>query len=141
MDSEKAGKRKRIMDEAGVVTRFNRSRWDSVFNHHDPTIREVIEGLGLRLSASSSTTNRGTPKFDNPESRKISREVTKLSKELPKDRKLLLDFAANPLSLKDELENLLGIYGSAIWGKDTDRTTGKTKFKDLYFESTEHQEM
>lgn len=68
------------------MRRWDRQRWISVFSSHSPTIREVTECLGLGLSASSSTTNRGIPKFDNPDYRKISSEVTKLSKELPKER-------------------------------------------------------
>ena len=148
MESEKAEKRRGSVDDAGAVTRWDRSRWISVFSSHNPTIREVTECLGLGLSASSSTTNRGIPKFDNPEYRKISSEVTKLSKELPKERESLLDFAADPLSLDEKLEELLGVYGPAIWGKDTDRTcllkadsTRKTYFKDLYFEDPEDKEM
>jgi hypothetical protein len=90
------------------VRRWDRQRWISVFSSHNPTIREVTECLGLGLSASSSTTNRGIPKFDNPDYRKLSSEVTKLSKELPKERDALLDFAADPQSLDTELEELLG---------------------------------
>lgn len=130
------------------VRRWDRARWISVFSSHNPTIREVTECLGLGLSASSSTTNRGIPKFDNPDYRKLSSEVTKLSKELPKERDALLDFAADPQSLDTELEDLLGTYGPAIWSKDADRSclltpdpTKKTYTKDLFFENPEHKEM
>ncbi|KAF2026174.1 hypothetical protein EK21DRAFT_74778 [Setomelanomma holmii] len=130
------------------VRRWDRARWISVFSSHNPTIREVTECLGLGLSASSSTTNRGIPKFDNPDYRKLSSEVTKLSKELPKERDALLDFAADPQSLDQELEELLGSYGPAIWSKDADRTclltpdpTKKTYNKDLFYEEPEHKEM
>ncbi|KAF1932936.1 uncharacterized protein M421DRAFT_416533 [Didymella exigua CBS 183.55] len=130
------------------VRRWDRQRWISVFSSHSPTIREVTECLGLGLSASSSTTNRGIPKFDNPDYRKISSEVTKLSKELPKERDLLLDFAADPHSLDAELEELLGTYGPAIWGRDADRSclltpdpTKKTYNKDLFYEDAEHREI
>lgn len=130
------------------VRRWDRQRWISVFSSHSPTIREVTECLGLGLSASSSTTNRGIPKFDNPDYRKISSEVTKLSKELPKERDALLDFAADPLSLNAELEELLGTYGPAIWGRDADRTclltpdpTKKTYNKHLFYDNVEHREM
>ncbi|KAF2712660.1 hypothetical protein K504DRAFT_464730 [Pleomassaria siparia CBS 279.74] len=139
--------RRASIDEGGVQ-RWDRSRWISVFSSHNPTIREVTECLGLGLSASSSTTNRGIPKFDNPEYRKISSEVTKLSKELPKEREALLDFAADPTSLDDKLEELLSVYGPAIWGKDTDRTcllkpddAKKTYSKHLYFENLEDKEV
>jgi hypothetical protein len=104
--------------------------------------------LGLGLSASSSTTNRGIPKFDNPDYRRISSEVTKLSKELPKERDLLLDFAADPHSLDAELEELLSTYGPAIWGRDADRSclltpdpSKKTYNKDLFYDNAEHREM
>ncbi|KAF3037334.1 hypothetical protein E8E12_004326 [Didymella heteroderae] len=130
------------------VRRWDRQRWISVFSSHSPTIREVTECLGLGLSASSSTTNRGIPKFDNPDYRKISSEVTKLSKELPKERDLLLDFAADPHSLDAELEELLGTYGPAIWGRDADRSclltpdpTKKTYNKDLFYDDAEHREI
>jgi hypothetical protein len=129
------------------VRRWDRQRWISVFSSHSPTIREVTECLGLGLSASSSTTNRGIPKFDNPDYRKISSEVTKLSKELPKDRDALLDFAADRHSLDSELEELLGTYGPAIWGKDADRSclltpdpTKKTYNRDLFYEDAGHRE-
>lgn len=134
------------MDEAGV-TRWDRARWISVFSSHNPTIREVTECLGLGLSASSSTTNRGIPKFDNPDYRKLSSEVTRLSKELPKERDALLDFAANPRSLEEELEELLATFGPAIWGRDTDRTclltpdpAKKTYRKHLFYEEAEDKE-
>ncbi|EAT84447.2 hypothetical protein SNOG_08171 [Parastagonospora nodorum SN15] len=130
------------------VRRWDRARWISVFSSHNPTIREVTECLGLGLSASSSTTNRGIPKFDNPDYRKLSSEVTKLSKELPKERDALLDFAADPRSLDTELEELLGTYGPAIWSKDADRTclltpdsAKKTYTKDLFYEQPEHKEI
>ncbi|KAF2633669.1 hypothetical protein BU25DRAFT_405539 [Macroventuria anomochaeta] len=130
------------------VRRWDRQRWISVFSSHSPTIREVTECLGLGLSASSSTTNRGIPKFDNPDYRKISSEVTKLSKELPKERDALLDFAADPHSLDAELEELLGTYGPAIWGRDADRSclltpepTKKTYNKDLFYDNAEHREI
>jgi hypothetical protein len=130
------------------VRRWDRQRWISVFSSHSPTIREVTECLGLGLSASSSTTNRGIPKFDNPDYRKISSEVTKLSKELPKERDLLLDFAADPHSLDAELQELLGTYGPAIWGRDADRSclltpdpTKKTYNKDLFYDDAEHREI
>ncbi|KAF2818985.1 hypothetical protein CC86DRAFT_450253 [Ophiobolus disseminans] len=130
------------------VRRWDRSRWISVFSSHNPTIREVTECLGLGLSASSSTTNRGIPKFDNPDYRKLSSEVTKLSKELPKERDALLDFAADPTSLDVELEDLLGLYGPAIWGGGADRTClltpdpmKKTYNKDLLYEVAEHKEI
>ncbi|KAI4664643.1 uncharacterized protein J4E79_002941 [Alternaria viburni] len=130
------------------VRRWDRARWISVFSSHNPTIREVTECLGLGLSASSSTTNRGIPKFDNPDYRKLSSEVTKLSKELPKERDLLLDFAADPSSLNQELEDLLASYGPAIWGRDADRSclltpdaTKKTYNKDLFYEEPEHKDI
>ncbi|CAG5150334.1 uncharacterized protein ALTATR162_LOCUS2628 [Alternaria atra] len=130
------------------VRRWDRARWISVFSSHNPTIREVTECLGLGLSASSSTTNRGIPKFDNPDYRKLSSEVTKLSKELPKERDALLDFAADPSSLNQELEDLLASYGPAIWGKDADRSclltpdpTKKTYNKDLFYEEPEHKDI
>ncbi|CAE7215144.1 PAT1 domain containing protein [Pyrenophora teres f. teres] len=129
------------------VRRWDRARWISVFSSHNPTIREVTECLGLGLSASSSTTNRGIPKFDNPDYRKLSSEVTKLSKELPKERDALLDFAADPQSLDQELEELLASYGPAIWGRDADRSclltpdpTKKTYNKNLFYEEPEHKE-
>ncbi|KZM22938.1 uncharacterized protein EKO05_0004922 [Ascochyta rabiei] len=130
------------------VRRWDRQRWISVFSSHSPTIREVTECLGLGLSASSSTTNRGIPKFDNPDYRKISSEVTKLSKELPKERDALLDFAADPHSLDAELEELLATYGPAIWGTHADRTclltpdpTKKTYNKHLFYDDAEHREI
>ncbi|CAO2648039.1 Nn.00g089610.m01.CDS01 [Neocucurbitaria sp. VM-36] len=130
------------------VRRWDRARWISVFSSHNPTIREVTECLGLGLSASSSTTNRGIPKFDNPDYRKLSSEVTKLSKELPKERDALLDFAADPTSLDKELDELLGTYGPAIWGRDADRSclltpdpTKKTYNKDLFYDEPEHKEI
>ncbi|KAF1959494.1 hypothetical protein CC80DRAFT_489625 [Byssothecium circinans] len=130
------------------ATRWDRPRWISVFSSHNPTIREVTECLGLGLSASSSTTNRGIPKFDNPDYRKLSSEVTRLSKELPKERDALLDFAADPGSLDQELEDLLATYGPAIWGRDTDRTclltpdpAKKTYSKDLFFEDPDDKEV
>ncbi|CAG5181708.1 uncharacterized protein ALTATR162_LOCUS9795 [Alternaria atra] len=130
------------------VRRWDRTRWISVFSGHHPTIREETECLGLGLSASSSTTNRGIPKFDYPDYRKLSSEVTKLSKELPKERDALLDFAADPSSLDQELEDLLASYGPAIWGKDADRSclltpdpTKKTYNKDLFYEEPEHKDI
>jgi len=129
------------------VTRWDRPRWISVFSSHNPTIREVTECLGLGLSASSSTTNRGIPKFDNPEYRKLSSEVTRLSKELPKERDALLDFAADPHSLDAELNSLLATYGPAIWGRETDRSClltpdplKKTYPKHLYYEDADDKE-
>ncbi|KAJ4305452.1 hypothetical protein N0V90_000983 [Kalmusia sp. IMI 367209] len=135
------------MDDAGV-TRWDRPRWISVFSSHNPTIREVTECLGLGLSASSSTTNRGIPKFDNPEYRKLSGEVTRLSKELPKERDALLDFASDPNSLHRELEDLLSTYGPAIWGRNTDRSclltpdpSKKTYPRHLFIEDAEDKEI
>ena len=135
------------MDDAGV-TRWDRPRWISVFSSHNPTIREVTECLGLGLSASSSTTNRGIPKFDNPEYRKLSGEVTRLSKELPKERDALLDFAADPTSLHKELDDLLSTFGAAIWGRNTDRScllspdpSKKTYPRHLFVEDPDDKEM
>ncbi|KAL1609941.1 hypothetical protein SLS60_001606 [Paraconiothyrium brasiliense] len=135
------------MDDAGVA-RWDRPRWISVFSSHNPTIREVTECLGLGLSASSSTTNRGIPKFDNPEYRKLSGEVTRLSKELPKERDALLDFAADPNSLHRELEDLLATFGTAIWGRNTDRSclltpdpAKKTYPRHLFIEDPEDKEI
>ncbi|KAL5120726.1 hypothetical protein ACEQ8H_001475 [Pleosporales sp. CAS-2024a] len=129
------------------VRRWDRARWISVFSSHNPTIREVTECLGLGLSASSSTTNRGIPKFDNPDYRKLSSEVTKLSKELPKERDALLDFAADAHSLDAELEQLLTTYGPAIWGKHADRTclltpdpAKKTYTTHLFYDQPDHKE-
>jgi hypothetical protein len=118
------------MGEAGVVT------------HPNTTIREVIERLGLGLSASSSTI--GNPKFDNPTYRKLSSAVTKLSEILRKEQELLLNIAARRQPFDGKLEELLGLYGPLIWGKNVDRTcllkansTKKTYSKDLYFEDSE----
>jgi hypothetical protein len=134
--------------EDAQVTRWDRPRWISVFSSHNPTIREVTECLGLGLSASSSTTNRGIPKFDNPEYRKLSSEVTRLSKGLPQERDALLDYAVDPQSLDAELETLLTSFGPAIWGRDADRTclltpdpAKKTYTKHLYFDDPEDKEM
>jgi hypothetical protein len=119
-----------------------------VFSSHSPTIREVTESLGLGLSASSSTTNRGIPKFDNPDYRRLSSEVTRLSKELPKERDALLDFAADAHSLDPELEELLATFGPAIWGRDTDRScllapdpAKRTYSRHLFFEDPEDKRM
>jgi hypothetical protein len=138
----------RALDPEHVVRRWDRARWLSVFSYHKPTIRHVTECLGLGLSASSSTIKRGIPKFDNSYYGKLSSEVKKLSKELPKERDALLDFAADPQSLDTELEELLGTYGAAIWSKDADRTclltpdpTKKTYTKDLFYEDLEHKNM
>ncbi|KAK7177933.1 hypothetical protein PSPO01_16020 [Paraphaeosphaeria sporulosa] len=135
------------MDDA-VVARWNRPRWISVFSSHNPTIREVTECLGLGRSASSTTTNRGIPKFDNPEYRKLSGEVIRLSKELPKEHNALLDFAANPNSLHHELEDLLETFGTAIWGRNTDRSclltpdpAKKTYTRHLFIEDPEDKEI
>lgn len=130
------------------VRRWDRARWISVFSSHNPTIREVTECLGLGLSASSSTTNRGIPKFDNPDYRKLSNDITKLSKELPKERDVLLDFAADPRSLEKELEELLNTYGPDIWSRYADRTCllkpniwSKTYYDDLFYDVEEHREI
>ncbi|KAK7178131.1 hypothetical protein PSPO01_15819, partial [Paraphaeosphaeria sporulosa] len=135
------------MDDAGIA-RWNRPRWTSVFSSHNPTIREVTECLGLGRSASSSTTNRGIPKFDNPEYRKLSGEVTRLSKELPKERDALLDFAADPNSLHRKLEDLLQTFGTAIWGRNTDRSwlltpdpAKKTYPRHLFIEDPDDKEI
>ncbi|KAF2871961.1 hypothetical protein BDV95DRAFT_594247 [Massariosphaeria phaeospora] len=134
--------RRRMAEPA--ATRWDRARWISVFSSHNPTIREVTENLGLGLSAASSTTNRGIPKFDNPDYRKLSSDVTRLSKDLPKERDPLLDFAADPRSLDSDLEGLLATYGPVIWGRDSDRSClltaahgKKTYPKDLFYEDPE----
>ena len=108
----------------------------------------MTESLGLGLSASSSTTNRGIPKFDNPDYRRLSSDVTRLSKELPKERDALLDFAADPHSLDAELEELLATFGPAIWGRDTDRScllapdpAKKTYSRHLFYEDPEDARM
>jgi hypothetical protein len=127
---------------------WNRARWNSLFCSSKSKIREVIECLGLGLSASSSVANRGLPKFDNPDYRKLSSEVKHLSKKLPTERNALLDFATHPQSLDTELEELLGTDGPAIWSRDADRTclltpdpTKKTYTKDLFYEDHEHKKM
>ncbi|KAF2016232.1 hypothetical protein BU24DRAFT_197119 [Aaosphaeria arxii CBS 175.79] len=125
--------------------RWDRAKWITVFSSHSPTIREITECLGLSRAPSTSTTNRGIPKFDAPESKKISSEVQRLSKDLPKDRDALLDFAADPHSLDNELNELLSTLGPAIWGRHADRNrllvppdpTKKTYYKDLYYEDPE----
>jgi hypothetical protein len=128
--------------------RWDRGKWITVFSSHSPTIREVTECLGLGLSPSASTTNRGIPKFDAPEFKKLSSEVTRISKELPQDRDGLLDFAADPNCLDEELNALLASLGPAIWGKDADRTrlvtpdpAKKTYCKDLFYEDTHDRDM
>jgi hypothetical protein len=133
-------------DLAHTVHRRNRNDWISVFGSHNPTIREVTQCLGLGLSA--STTKRGVPKFDNSDYRKLSSEVTKLSKKPPIKLDALFDFVADPQSLDSELEELLGTYGPAIWSKDADRTrlltpdpTKKTYTKHLFYEDPEHKNM
>jgi hypothetical protein len=128
--------------------RWDRSKWITVFSSHSPTIREVTECLGLGLSPSASTTNRGIPKFDAPDFKKLSSEVTRLSKELPQDRDALLDFAADPKALEKELDELLLTLGPAIWGRDADRTRlvkpdpeKKTYYKDLFYEDPEDRDV
>jgi hypothetical protein len=135
------------MDES-IPVRWNRQQWLCVFSSHSPTIRKVTEYLGLGLSASSSNTNRGIPKFDAPEFRKLSSEVQRLSKDLPKDRDALLDVATDGQSLEAELDELLESLGPAIWGRDADRSRllkadslSKTYPKDLYYEDPEDREM
>ncbi|KAF2281515.1 uncharacterized protein EI97DRAFT_429532 [Westerdykella ornata] len=128
--------------------RWDRSRWITVFSSHSPTIREVTECLGLGLSPTASTTNRGIPKFDAPEFKKLSNWVQQLSKELPQERDALLDFAANPNCLEKELDDLLEHLGPQIWGRDADRSRlitpdpmRKTYYKDLYYEDPEDREI
>ena len=128
--------------------RWDRTKWITVFSSHSPTIREVTECLGLGLSPSASTTNRGIPKFDAPEFKKLSSEVTRLSKELPQDRETLLDYAADPHALDPELDKLLAALGPPIWGKDADRSrlvtpdaSKKTYYKDLFYEDPEDRDM
>ncbi|KAF2473171.1 uncharacterized protein BDR25DRAFT_257397 [Lindgomyces ingoldianus] len=124
--------------------RWSREKWVTVFSSHQPTIREVTECLGLGLCASSYNSNRGIPKFDEPNYQKLSNEVAKLSKELPQERDALLDFAADPESLNGELDELLDSLGTLIWGRDANRSrllkpdaSKKTYFKDLFVEETE----
>ncbi|KAH7138982.1 hypothetical protein B0J11DRAFT_422911, partial [Dendryphion nanum] len=126
--------------------RWDRSKWITVFSSHSPTIREITECLGLARAPSASTTNRGIPKFDAPESKKLSAEVQRLSKDLPKDRDALLDFAADANnSLDTDLDALLADLGPAIWGRNADRDrllmtpdeSKKTYFKDLFYEDEE----
>lgn len=128
--------------------RWDRSKWITVFSSHSPTIREVTECLGLGLSPSASTTNRGIPKFDAPEFKKLSSEVTRLSKELPQDKDALLDVASNPGAIDKELDELLDSLGPSIWGRDADRSRlvtpdpeKKTYYKDLYYEDPEDRDM
>ncbi|KAF2267957.1 hypothetical protein CC78DRAFT_32995 [Lojkania enalia] len=135
------------MDES-IPVRWNRQQWLCVFSSHSPTIRKVTEYLGLGLSASSSNTNRGIPKFDAPEYRRLSAEVTRLSKDLPKDRDALLDVATDGSSLEDELDDLLGMLGPQIWGRNADRSrlltpdpSSKTYTKDLFYEDPEDREI
>ncbi|KAF2000129.1 hypothetical protein P154DRAFT_522907 [Amniculicola lignicola CBS 123094] len=130
--------------ESPPPQRWDRSRWVSVFSSHSPTVREVTESLGLGSSSSA----RGIPKFDAPEQKKLSSEVTRLSKELPKERDKLLDFAGDADSLKLELDSLLETLGPAIWGRDADRSrlltpdpTKKTYYKDLVFEEPDDKQI
>ena len=137
------------MDEP-PVQRWDRSKWITVFSSHSPTIREITESLGLARAPSASTTNRGIPKFDAPESKRLSSEVQRLSKDLPKDRDALLDYAADTKSTLDaDLDNLLAELGPAIWGRNADRDrllvapdeTKKTYYKDLFYEDPEDREV
>jgi hypothetical protein len=141
------------MDDAPNVDvtpteRWDRSKWISVFSSHSPTIREVTECLGLGLSPSASTTNRGIPKFDAPEFKQLSQEVTRISKDLPMERDKLLDVAAESSDLEEALDTLLESLGPQIWGRGADRTRllkpdpeKKTYIRDLYYEDPEDREM
>lgn len=126
--------------------RWDRSKWVTVFSSHNPTIREVTECLGMRLSLSASGTNRGIPKFDAPIFKELSQEIMKMSKEMPKERDLLLDCATDPGLLETQLDEVLDRYGPQIWGKDADRSRlltpnpeaeKPTYFKDLFYEDLE----
>ncbi|ORX97228.1 hypothetical protein BCR34DRAFT_593564 [Clohesyomyces aquaticus] len=134
--------------DASPPQRWGRDKWVTVFSSHQPTIREVTECLGLGLCASSYNSNRGIPKFDEPNYQKLSNEVAKLSKELPQERDALLDFAADPESLNQELDDLLNNLGVLIWAKDANRSrllnpdpSKKTYYKDLFLDNPEDREI
>jgi hypothetical protein len=130
--------------------RWDRSKWVTVFSSHNPTIREVTECLGMRLSTSASGTNRGIPKFDAPIFKDLSTEVMKMSKEMPKERDVLLDCATDPGSLDAQLDEVLEKYGPQIWGRDADRSRlltpnpdaeKPTYSKDLFYEDLDDRAM
>lgn len=113
------------------------------------SVREITDCLGLTLSASTSTANRGVPQFDNPDYRKLASEITKLSKELPKGIDALLAFTASLRSLDSKLDELLETYGPYIWGKNADRSClripnwikRKYGVRDLFYEDPEHRDI
>jgi hypothetical protein len=135
-----------LLDAEHGVHRWNRKSWVRAFRMPRSNIRNLIESLGLKLSASSLLAKRGSLKFDNADCGKLASEVAELSKKLPKNLKDLFDFADDPQSLDTELEELLGTYGPAIWGRGADRTsplspnpTNETYTKNLFYEDHEHK--
>lgn len=130
------------------VSHWDRNKWVTVFSSHSPTVREVASSLGLRFAASASTTNRGIPKFEDADFRKLSGEVGRISKLLPGERNILLDVAADPEVLQKELDEVMDTLGPLIWGKDTDRSRlstpdpeSKLYPRDLYYEEPEDRAM
>ncbi|RYN80013.1 hypothetical protein AA0119_g13509 [Alternaria tenuissima] len=133
-------------DSEHVVQRWSLIEWDRVFKWRTPTMRHVIECLGL--PEAKKVTNSGTPTFVYFIHKKLSEEVKKLSKGLTNDAWELLEFAANPNSLDQELENLLADYGPEIWGRHADRSRllspdpiEKPYIKDLFYEEDKHREI
>jgi hypothetical protein len=126
------------------LQRWSRSDWIIFFGNQGPTIREIIECLGL-----SHTTDRGAPKFTEPESRNLSKEIQKLSQTLPANLDALLESASDSSALNEKLDGLLRSHGPAIWGESADRGrllkaagTSNTNYpKDLLFDVPMDREM
>jgi hypothetical protein len=127
------------------LQRWSQSDWTIFFGSRGPTIREIIECLGL----SYTTTDRGDPKFSERESRHLSNDVQKLSQTLPTDPDALFQSASDPSTLNKELDRLLENHGPAIWGENVDRRrllkaagTSKTNSpKELFFEISVDKEL
>lgn len=127
------------------LQRWSQSDWTIFFGSRGPTIREIIECLGL----SYTTTDRDDPKFSERESRHLSNDVQKLSQTLPTDPDALFQSASDPSTLNAELDRLLENHGPAIWGENADRRrllkaagTSKTNSpKELFFEISVDKEL
>ncbi|KAF2828462.1 hypothetical protein CC86DRAFT_437682 [Ophiobolus disseminans] len=77
------------------------------------SIRSVADSLGLEFEEGRAT---GDVSFQDPKARQLKIAINAIIRTLPNDKDSLLDIAATPEKLYDNIDQLLLKFGDALWG-------------------------
>ena len=92
---------------------------DIMKNRSKLRMHELIERLGLR--AKWSQNKRGKTNFESGLVRELVTDMGDVVATLPKEPDELINYLAEPGSMKEQVDGLLQKHGPAIWGRFGDR--------------------